>query len=235
MHAKSKKLRQAMTDEELWAESQEYINPGLDELLHAEATIFEGLGVLKDKLDEYKENLANLCPATATHAGFPDVLEWASSESTAEIGMQLRAIAILLVNGVAPKVFQAQQKLYDTHANQKPRLNTLLPDLKTAVYTFIRAAENCGFWDKVLVTTFSDFGRRLEENSRKGTDHGWGSYYFVFGKNLRKQVIGYNPRVESAALEDIVPFHTDAYEPDKKAKGDLYMTTGAKTTCDGTR
>lgn len=48
------------------------------------------------------------------------------------------------------------------------------------MYTFIRTAENCGFWDKVLVTTFSDFGRRLEENSRKGTDHGWGSYNFVF-------------------------------------------------------
>ena len=227
MHAKSKKLRQTMTDEELWSESQENINPGLEELLSAEATIFEGLGVLKDKLDEYRDNLATLCPANSTHAGFPDVLQWASSQSTAEIGMQLRAMAILIVNGVAPKVFQAQQKLFDTHANQKPRLSTLLPDLKTAVFTFIRAAENCGFWEKVLVTTYSDFGRRFQENSRKGTDHGWGSYYFVFAKNLKKQVIGYNPRVESAALEDIVPFHTHAYQADKKAKGDLYMTTGA--------
>ena len=214
-------LRQ--TDSEKWAERQ--TNLGLEELLRKEETIFQGLGIMKSKLDEYKANLETLCPAVNGSYGFPDVSEWASGDSDAEIGMQMRVVAILLVNGVAPKVFQVQQTLYDTHSNQGPRLRSLLPDLRTAVYTFVKAAENCGFWNEVLVTTFSDFGRRLEENSRKGTDHGWGSYFFVFGQGLRKQVLGYNPELNSSALQHIVPFQADAYDPSKNTKGDLLMTT----------
>jgi uncharacterized protein (DUF1501 family) len=215
-----KRLR--MTEDEMWAQRQ--MNLGLQELLRKEETIFQGLGVMKDKLAEYKQNLATLCPVTATSTGFPDVSEWADSESSAEIGMQLRAVAILIVNGVSPKVFQAQQTGFDTHSNQGDRLKALLTDLRTAVFTFVKAAEACGFWRKVVVTTFSDFGRRLEENSRKGTDHGWGSYMFVFGDGLRQQVLGYNPERQSAAIADIVPFHADAYS-EKEAKGDLMMTT----------
>ena len=97
------------------------------------------------------------------------------------------------------------------------------------MHTFVRTAEACGFWDDVLLTTFSDFGRRLEENSRKGTDHGWGSYSFVFGKNLRRQVLGFNADVNSSALQHIVPFQADAYDPAKNTKGDLLMTTDIET------
>ena len=174
-----KQSLRAMTDAEMWA--QRNTNLGLEELLRKEQTIFQGLGIMKDKLDEYKANLDTLCPA-----GFPAVAAWASIESDAEIGMQLRAVAILLANGVAPKVctfslslsdththththararahthththtqthththyqfvapkvFQVQQTGYDTHSNQGTRLKTLLSDLRTAVYTFVRTAE----------------------------------------------------------------------------------------------
>ena len=120
-------------------------NLGLEELLVKEETIFQALGVLKQKPGEYKANLATLCPASADHAAFPDVSERASSQSSAEMGMQLRGVAILIVNGVAPRLFQVQQTLFDTHSNQGARLQTLLPDLRTAVFTCIKAAENCGF------------------------------------------------------------------------------------------
>ena len=93
----------------------------------------------------------------------------------------------------------------------------------------MKAAENCGFWDNVLVTTFTDFGRRLEENSRAGTDHGWGSTNMVFGKNLRRRVFGFNHISNSSALRDIVPLHADAYDPSKSTKGDLTMTTDLET------
>lgn len=63
----------------------------------------------------------------------------------------------------------------------------------------------------------SDFGRRLEENSRRGTDHGWGSYSFVIGKGLRRQVLGFNAAANSSALADIIPTHADCYS-EKEAK-----------------
>eukprot|EP00392_Amoebophrya_sp_AT5.2_P007706 g7721.t1 len=209
-------------------------NLGLTELLDKEAAIFEGIGVMQDKLAQYSTNLATLCPS------FPAISEWAASESDAEIGMQLRAVAILIVNGVQPRVFQVQQQKYDTHANQDAVLSTLLPDLKTGVYTFVRAAQACGFFDKVLVSTFSDFGRRVEENSREGTDHGWANYYAMFGTGLKRRVFGYlsfcllfrqfyDPVKKSGAVADIVPKHTDAYDTSKGTRGDLRMITNLVT------
>eukprot|EP00976_Prorocentrum_cordatum_P055829 1126849-Prorocentrum_minimum.AAC.7 len=65
-----------------------------------QVVIFEGMGVVKELLDEYLATVAARCP------GFPAADQWADSESDGEVGMQLRAVAILLVNGVAPKVFQ---------------------------------------------------------------------------------------------------------------------------------
>lgn len=35
------------------------------------------------------------------------------------------------------------------------------------IFMFVRAAKNCGFWEHVLVTTASEFGRGAVENTRK--------------------------------------------------------------------
>ena len=115
--------------------------------------------------------------------------------------MQLRVVAILMANGVRPKVFQVQQTRYDTHAHQHDHLQHLLTDLRTGIATFVKAAQNCGFWDDTLVATYTDFGRRLEENSRQGTDHGWGATYAIFGKNLRKKVYGLNAAMGDGQYE----------------------------------
>ena len=188
----SVRLRE-QTDADEWAATK--TNLGLSELLEKEAALFAALGVLTEKLSEYKHKLPTVCPCVggaemnadgrqvcwretddSPLSSFPSAHVWSDSDSDAEIGMQLRAVAMLIANGVTPKVFQVQQKRYDTHAGQGPNVRTLLADLKTGVYTFVKAADSCGFWEKVLVTTFTDFGRRLEENSRRGTDHGWSTY-----------------------------------------------------------
>ena len=41
--------------------------------------------------------------------------------------------------------------------------------------------------DDTLIITFSEFGRRVEENASNGTDHGTASNMFVFGTKLKKQ------------------------------------------------
>eukprot|EP00854_Cymbomonas_tetramitiformis_P003337 gene3337-4195_t len=174
-------------------------NTALEDLLDKEETTFNGIGVVQELLDKYMEVVAEKCPT------FPDTEAWADTDSDGEIGMQLRTVAILLLNGVCPKA--------------------LIGDLRTGVHTFVHAAKECGFWDDTLLVIFSEFGRRFEENSKKGTDHGWGHYPMLFGKDLRRQVYGFDASTNTSSLENLVPSHADSYNKSLGTKGDLQMKT----------
>ena len=43
-----------------------------------------------------------------------------------------------------------------------------------------------GKLDDTLIMTFSEFGRRVEQNASNGTDHGTANNVFVFGGKLQK-------------------------------------------------
>ena len=53
----------------------------------------------------------------------------------------------------------------------------------------------------VLLMTFSEFGRRVEENASFGTDHGTASQIFLIGNNLKKNGV-YNEAPNLADLDD---------------------------------
>ena len=65
---------------------------------------------------------------------------------------------------------------------------------------------------------FSEFGRRVAENSRKGTDHGWGQYVMMFGNELEKQVYGYDAINNSTDMVDIVPSYVDSTDPETRCR-----------------
>ena len=48
--------------------------------------------------------------------------------------------------------------------------------------------------------TFSEFGRRVEENASKGTDHGTASCMFVAGPSVQGGVIGEHPSLKNLDL-----------------------------------
>ena len=47
--------------------------------------------------------------------------------------------------------------------------------------------------ERVLVMTFSEFGRRIKSNSSAGTDHGAAAPLMVFGTNVIPGILGANP------------------------------------------
>src|SRR2546423_4489633 len=74
---------------------------------------------------------------------------------------------------------------FDTHSGQA---DSLPSDIKTtcdAVLAFQRDLESRGLADRVLVTLWSEFGRRPEENG-SGTDHGAGGAALVVGSKSRR-------------------------------------------------
>jgi uncharacterized protein (DUF1501 family) len=56
--------------------------------------------------------------------------------------------------------------------------------------------------------TFSEFGRRVQENGSKGTDHGAASCLFVAGPSVKGGVVGTHPSLSDLDAGDL-QFHTD--------------------------
>lgn len=58
---------------------------------------------------------------------------------------------------------------------------------------FLRDLKAGGMEREVLVMTFSEFGRRVEENGSEGTDHGTAAPLFLFGSGAKGGLFGETP------------------------------------------
>ncbi|MEZ5054764.1 MAG: DUF1501 domain-containing protein [Chitinophagales bacterium] len=58
-----------------------------------------------------------------------------------------------------------------------------------------------GKLNDVLLMTFSEFGRRVQENASSGTDHGTANQLFLFGNNFKKNGI-HNAAPNLSDLDD---------------------------------
>ena len=62
--------------------------------------------------------------------------------------------------------------------------------------------------ERVLMMTFSEFGRRVEQNASGGTDHGAAAPMFLFGPKLKQGVVGQHPSLTNLDSGDL-KFHID--------------------------
>lgn len=97
----------------------------------------------------------------------------------------LKLIASLINNGSETKVYYVSLTGFDTHNNQKNRQGRLLTEYAEAIQAFYRELKHSGNWHRTLVMTFSEFGRRVEQNASGGTDHGKANCLFLAGGGLR--------------------------------------------------
>lgn len=120
------------------------------------------------------------------------------------LGKQLRDIAGFIESGLSTKVYYVSMGGFDTHASQVDRQNKLLDQYSEAVAAFIKNLKDLGKWDDSLIFTFSEFGRRVEENASGGTDHGTAGNVFLFGKNLKKKgIVNEAPDLSSLDTGDL--------------------------------
>lgn len=111
------------------------------------------------------------------------------------IGKQLAIVASLIGGGLETPVYLTSQSGFDTHANQVASHAKTLGQISEAVSAFQADLEQLGVADKVVLMTFSEFGRRVEENGSKGTDHGTAAPLFVIGNSVSGGIIGGNPNL----------------------------------------
>ncbi len=109
------------------------------------------------------------------------------------LATRMQSIATLIKSGFTTQVYYAIQSGYDTHAAQLPIHSRLLSELAGALKAFHNDLKASGLEDRVITLCFSEFGRRVQEDSSLGTDHGTAGPVFLTGTSIRAGLIGDPP------------------------------------------
>src|SRR5262249_25986042 len=121
---------------------------------------------------------------------------------------KLQLVAGLIARGFGTCLFYVSLDGFDTHADQAPAHQKLLTELADSIGSFFQALKTTGHDRRVRLMTFSEFGRRVQENGSKGTDHGAASCLFVAGPSVKGGVVGRHPSLADLDVGDL-KFHTD--------------------------
>ncbi|MFZ2643574.1 MAG: DUF1501 domain-containing protein [Verrucomicrobiia bacterium] len=125
---------------------------------------------------------------------------------------ELRAMAQLIRADLGIRIFFTEPGGgiggFDNHAGQLGNHCSLLHQLSESVAAFIRDLEYDKLHKRVLLMTFSEFGRTVHENGRRGTDHGAAAPVFLAGGGLKGGLCGPHPSLTDLD-KDGLKFHTD--------------------------
>jgi uncharacterized protein (DUF1501 family) len=121
-----------------------------------------------------------------------------------ELAGHLAIIARLIKSDFGARVYYAMQSGYDTHAFQRDTHDRLLSDLSRSLRFFLDELRQAKLDDRVLIMTFSEFGRRVDENASEGTDHGTAAPLLLAGAKIKSGLHGTAPKLPAAAGVDPV-------------------------------
>jgi uncharacterized protein (DUF1501 family) len=115
-----------------------------------------------------------------------------------ELAVSLRIIAQLIRADIGIRIFFTEIGGggiggFDNHANQLGNHCALLHNLSESIAAFINDLNRDKALNRVLLMTFSEFGRTVKENGRRGTGHGAAAPIFLAGGKLKSGLIGAHP------------------------------------------
>jgi uncharacterized protein (DUF1501 family) len=139
------------------------------------------------------EELPRLVAGYKTTAAYP---------ATA-LGRSLSLAAQIIGSKLGTKAIYVEHGSFDTHVNQKTTQNLLLTQFSNAIGAFYEDLAAHGNDRRVLTLTFSEFGRRIEENGSRGTDHGEASPLFLIGGGVKGGLYGTLPDLASTNMGNV--------------------------------
>lgn len=114
---------------------------------------------------------------------------------------QLKTTAQFINSGLKTRVYYGSLNGFDTHVHQENTHKRLLKTYAEGIHAFVKDLQSKDTFNDTLILTFSEFGRRVKQNSGHGTDHGSANALFVIGGNLKKPGI-YNNLASLSDLDD---------------------------------
>jgi len=122
--------------------------------------------------------------------------EFATAFPAGPFGAAVRTAAQLAANREGISAVRLTLGGFDTHANQAGTQAALLRQLGEGLAALRDALKEIGRWQDTVVATYSEFGRRAQENQSAGTDHGTANVHFVLGGAVRGGLAGKAPSLE---------------------------------------
>jgi uncharacterized protein (DUF1501 family) len=124
------------------------------------------------------------------------------------LAQRLRLAAQLIDADLGARIFYVSIGNFDTHSSQAQTHAQLLNQLSGAMTAFFKDLAARGHRDRVLLMTFSEFGRRAKENGSRGTDHGSAAPMFLVGGKVKAGAVGEHPSLTSLEFGNL-KHHTD--------------------------
>jgi uncharacterized protein (DUF1501 family) len=121
---------------------------------------------------------------------------------------RLKLAAQLIDADLGARIFYLSIDGFDTHASQALAHANLLREVSDAMTAFYKDMAARGHKDRVLLMTFSEFGRRARENGSKGTDHGSAAPMLLVGGQVKSGVVGDHPSLTKLEMGNL-KHHTD--------------------------
>jgi uncharacterized protein (DUF1501 family) len=119
------------------------------------------------------------------------------------ISRSLNMVSRLIAGGMPTRVYYVSHGGFDTHNQQVNSHDRLLGQLDRALKSFFADLKEQGNDKRVVLMTFSEFGRRVAENASAGTDHGRASCMFLAGAGVKGGLFGKYPSLTDLDQGDL--------------------------------
>ena len=127
------------------------------------------------------------------------------------ISLDLPKVAAMIAADLPTRLYHVgyRHNAFDTHVQQVDQHQRLLSYVSDSIAGFIKDMDRIGRADDVTVLVFSEFGRRVAENTSLGTDHGTANHMYVIGKPVRGGHYGKSPLLTDLDENGNMKYTTD--------------------------
>lgn len=126
-----------------------------------------------------------------------------------KLGKQANDVARCIAGGLNCAFYKISIGGFDNHTEQKTKHADLLGDVGASLAALRLALIAAGKWNDVLIMTYSEFGRRVEENGSRGTDHGTAAPHFFMGGQVNGGIYGTHPSLTTLDDSGDMLYNTD--------------------------
>ena len=151
-------------------------------LQNAIASLYEGDGFIETNGQQTLQAMNDLAKITSSNYTPANSAKYPESP----FGKSMLSIAQLIKSGLGVEVACADLGGWDTHVQQggaEGQMARLIDELAQSLAAFY--ADMRDEMKRITLVTMTEFGRRVQENSNRGTDHGHGSVMFVMGGGIK--------------------------------------------------